>query len=125
MNEHKPKRVAVMVLLAGGALAAVAMRQNTATEQRERSLPVLEEIPSYLAVSAGEGEVVRAYSVSGMCCASCTRKLHQRIASMDGVEACAVDLAQERLTLIARNNLPPERILMRLSFGKYTAVELP
>ena len=125
MNKHNPKRVAIAVLIAGGALAGVAVKHHAASSARERATPVLAEIPSSLDASPGEGEVVRVYSVSGMCCASCTHKLHDRIASMDGVEACAVDLLKERLTLIARDDLAPERILSRLSFDKYTAVELP
>jgi len=114
-----------VVLLAGGVLAGVAIKHSVDEAERESATPVLAEIPSRLDVSPGEGEVVRAYSVSGMCCESCTRKLHERIGSLDGVGACAVDLLEERLTLIARKNLPPERILSRLSFDKYTVVELP
>lgn len=125
VNTHKPKRVAAVVLLAGAALAGVVIKHRADEAERVRSLPVLADIPSSLDTSPGEGEVVRAYSVSGMCCESCTRKLHERIAGLDGVVACAVDLIEERLTVIARDDVASERILSTLSFDKYAAVELP
>ena len=125
MNEHNPKRVAMVVLLAGGVLAGVAIKHSADEAPRKASVPILAEIPSSLERSPGDGEILRAYSVSGMCCASCTRKLHGRIASLDGIKACAVDLPEERLTLIARKDLASERILSRLTFDKYTAIEIP
>ena len=125
MSEYNPKRVAVVVLLAGGVLAGVAAKHKADESARESSAPILVEIPSSLDTTPDEDEVVRTYNISGMCCASCTKKLHDRIAGLSGVEACAVDLPGERLTLIVRKDLAPERILSRLSFDKYIAVELP
>ena len=120
MNKHNPKRAAVAVLVAGVALGAVAMKQNAADDVRA----VLAEIPSSLEASPGDGEILRAYSVSGMCCESCTRKLHDRVLGMEGVEACAVDLNEERVTLITKGGVASEEILSTLNFDKYSAVEL-
>lgn len=125
MNQHNPKRALVLVLLAGGALAGLAMKSSIDGAGLERSTPALAEIPSSLDSTPGEGEVVRSYKVTGMCCESCTHKLHARVTDMEGVEACAIDLEEERLILIASGDLAPESILTRLSFDKYTAVELP
>ena len=122
MNRHNPKRVAIAALVAGVALAAVAMRQSIAGGGRE--VPVLADIPSSLDTSPGEGEVMRSYSVSGMCCESCTRKLHDKVLGLEGVEACAVDLVEERVVLFAKLSVPTERILSTLNFEKYSAVEL-
>jgi len=121
MNKHNPKRVAVAVLIGGVALAAVAMKQS-ATGGRD--IPVLADIPSSLESAPGEGETLRSYSVSGMCCESCTRKLHDMVLGLDGVEACAVDLLEERVHLLAKQSVPTERILSTLNFDKYSAVEL-
>jgi copper chaperone CopZ len=120
--KHNPKRVAVAVLVAGVALAAVAIKQSAADDVR--AVPVLEEIPSILEASPADGEVLRAYSVSGMCCESCTRKLHDKVLGMEGVEACAVDLTEERVTLITKGGVASEEILSTLNFDKYSAVEL-
>ncbi len=122
MKKHNPKRVAAAVLIAGVALAAVAIKQSAADDVR--AVPVLEEIPSSLEASPADGEVLRAYSVSGMCCESCTRKLHDKVLGMEGVEACAVDLTEERVTLITKGGVGSEEILSTLNFGKYSAVEL-
>lgn len=122
MIKHNPKRVAVAVLVAGVALAAVAIKQSAADDVR--AVPVLEEIPSSLEASPADGEVLRAYSVSGMCCESCTRKLHDKVLGMEGVEACAVDLIEERVVLIAKGDVTAEEILSTLNFDKYSAVEL-
>ena len=67
---------------------------------------------------------MRSYSVSGMCCESCTRKLHDKVLGLEGVEACAVDLVEERVVLFAKLSVPTERILSTLNFEKYSAVEL-
>ena len=122
MNKHNPKRVAVAVLIAGVALAAVAIKQSAAGGGGAAS--VLAEIPSSLEDPPADGEVLRAYSVSGMCCESCTRKLHDKVLGMEGVEACAVDLIEERVVLIAKGEVTPEEILSTLNFDKYSAVEL-
>ena len=121
MNKHNPKRVAVVVLVAGVALAGVVMKQSAA--DGGGGAPVLAEIPSSLESSPAEGEVLRAYSVNGMCCESCTRKLHDKILGMEGVEACAVDLIEERVILIAKGDVTSEEILSTLNFDKYSAVE--
>ena len=71
MSKHKPKSVAAAALLAGLALAAVAVNHGVGVGAEEAE--VLVEIPSHLDTSPNEGEVLRSYSVSGMCCASCTR----------------------------------------------------
>jgi len=89
-----------------------------------RAAPVLREIPSSLEASPGEGEILRAYSVSGMCCESCTRKLHDKVLGMEGVEACAVDLTEERVILITKGGVASEEILSTLNFDKYSAVEV-
>ena len=122
MNKHKPKRVAVVVLIAGVALGAIAIRQSVLGGERE--VPVLADIPASLETAPGDGEVMRTYSVTGMCCESCTRKLHGMVLGVDGVKACAVDLWEERVHLIAKQSVPSERILSTLNFDKYTAVEL-
>ena len=122
MNKHNPKRVAIAALVAGVALTAVVVKQNAADD--ERDVPVLVDIPSSLESAPGEGEVVRAYSVTGMCCESCTRKLHDKVLGMEGVEACAVDLIDERVHLIAKGDVASELILSTLNFDKYRAVEL-
>ena len=122
MNTHKPKRVAVVVLIAGVALGAIAIRQSVLGGERE--VPVLADIPASLETAPGDGEVMRTYSVTGMCCESCTRKLHGMVLGVDGVVACAVDLWEERVHLIAKQSVPSERILSTLNFDKYTAVEL-
>jgi len=123
MNKHNPKRVAAAALLAGLVLAGVVINQRADVGGGEAS--VLAEIPSSLETSPSESEVLRSYSVSGMCCASCTRKLHGEILGVEGVVECAVDLPTERVLLIAEKGVAPELILSTLNFDKYTAVELP
>lgn len=122
MKKHNPKRVAAAVLIAGVALGAVAWKQSVRAGDRE--VPVLADIPASLEAAPGESEVARSYSVTGMCCESCTRKLHGRVMEIEGVEACAVDLWEERLFLITKTSVPSERLLSTLNFDKYTAVEL-
>jgi copper chaperone CopZ len=122
MNKHNHKRVAIAAIFAGVVLAAVAINQGA---EGGRDAPVLAEIPSNLESTPGDGEVIRAYSVSGMCCESCTRKLHDKVLGMDGIEACAVDLDEERVVLIAKGGVASEQILTTLNFGKYRAVEVP
>ena len=89
-----------------------------------RKVPVLAYIPSSLGTAPGVGEVMRSYSVSGMCCESCTRKLHDKALGLEGVKACAVGLVEERVVLIAKGGVASEQILTALNFDKYRAVEV-
>ena len=89
-----------------------------------RKVPVLAYIPSSLGTAPGEGEVMRSYNVSGMCCGSCTRKLHDKALGLEGVKACAVGLVEERVVLIAKGGVASEQILTALNFDKYRAVEV-
>ena len=125
MKRHNHKKMAGVVLIMGVALLAVAVRHNRQRADRERELPVLADIPSSIDSAPKDGEVLRSYRVTGMCCESCTRKIHSRMLGTEGVDSCAVDLLEERLILIVSEEVPAERLLSKLSFDKYSAVELP
>ena len=116
---------AAFVLLMGVGLAAVTIRHNRNRAERERELPALADIPSSIEAVPEAGDVLRSYRITGMCCESCTRKLHARISSLEGVDKCAVDLMEERLSVIVSREVAAERLLSTLSFDKYSAVELP
>lgn len=125
MKQHNHKKMAGVVLLMGIALSAVTVRFNNERADIARDIPVLADIPSSIEVAPKDGEVLRSYRITGMCCESCTRKLHGRMSAMDGINSCAVDLIEERLSLIVSKEVPAERLLSKLSFDKYSAVELP
>jgi len=125
VKQHNHKKMAGVVLLMGIALSAVTVRFNNERADIARDIPVLADIPSSIEAAPKDGEVLRSYRITGMCCESCTRKLHGRMSAMDGVNSCAVDLIEERLSLIVSKEVPAERLLSKLSFDKYSAVELP
>jgi copper chaperone CopZ len=125
LKRHNHKITAGLVLLMGAGLLGVTIRHNRVRAERALELPVLSDIPSTIDVNPGAGEVLRAYRITGMCCESCTRKLHARISELEGVDECAVDLFEERLSVIVSQAVAPERLLSTLSFDKYSAVELP
>jgi copper chaperone CopZ len=109
----------------GAGLFAVTIRHNHNRAERELALPVLLDIPSAFDVAPQDGEVLRSYRITGMCCESCIRKLHARMSGVEGVNKCAVDLVEERLSVIVRQDVAAQRLLSMLSFEKYSAVELP
>ncbi len=117
--------MAGLVLLTGVGLAAVTVRHSRNRAERERDLPVLVDIPSTIESAPEAGEVLRSYRITGMCCESCTRKLHARMSDLKGVKSCAVDLVEERLSVMVSREVAAERLLSTLSFDKYSAVELP
>ena len=123
-KKHNPKAAAAIVLIAGAALAGVSAKHISDKAERERDLPTFVDIPSTLEVSPEEGALARTYKVSGMCCESCTQKLYVRISDLDGVDACAVDLQAEELSVIVKREVTAERLLSTLTFDKYSAVEL-
>ena len=125
MKRHNHKMTAGLVLLMGVGLAAVTIRHNQNRAERERELPVLADIPSTIESAPEAGEVLRSYRITGMCCESCTRKLHARMSDLKGVKRCAVDLREERLSVMVSQEVAAERLLSTLSFDKYSAVELP
>jgi copper chaperone CopZ len=125
LKRHNHKMIAVLVLLMGAGLTAVTVRHNRNRAERERELPVLADIPSSIEIDPEAGKVLRSYRITGMCCESCTRKLHARMSTVEGVDKCAVDLVEERLSVIVSQGVAAERLLSTLSFDKYSAVELP
>ena len=125
MKQHNHKKMAGVVLLMGVALSAVTVKFNNERADIKQDIPVLADIPSSIEAAPKESEVLRSYRITGMCCESCTRKLYSRMSALDGVKSCAVDLIEERLSLIVSKEVPAERLLSKLSFDKYSAVELP
>ena len=123
-KKHNQRTAAAIVLVAGAVLAGVSIKHyaDKAERFRDRWTPV--DIPSVLEGSPEEGALVRTYKVSGMCCESCTEKLYGRISALEGVDACAVDLHEEELSVIVKREVTAERLLSALTFEKNSAVEL-
>ncbi len=65
---HNHKATAALVLFMGVGLAAVTINHRRNRAERERELPVLADIPSSIEIAPEDGDVLRTYRITGMCC---------------------------------------------------------
>lgn len=110
----------LLVALAGVWLGFVALRAKAPTYEAHSGA-----VPSRLSGSVPEGFLVRNFRVEGMCCESCTRKLHQSLAGVEGVQEAAVDFGSGTAAALVAGSVPVERLLAALNVEKYTARPSP
>lgn len=77
--------------------------------------------PPVLLAEPGPGERVRVFEVEGMCCRTCTGKLHASVSAVAGVRAAAVSFEDGRASVIVPADLAVEPLLAALSVDKYSA----
>lgn len=116
--------LAVLVLVAAGALAWVlATRGERSFAASPAEAPVL-PAPSVLVHGAGPGEIERAFEVEGMCCRNCTGKLYASVTAVPGVREAAVDFERGLARVVTDAGVAAGAVQAALSFGKYTASPL-
>lgn len=115
------KHLPLALLIAAGIwLASIALRAKEPTYKAPER-----EVPAQLSGAAPAGFVVRRFEVEGMCCRSCTRGLHERLLAVEGVQEAAVSFEASSAAALAPADLPAERLLEALNFGKYSARPSP
>jgi copper chaperone CopZ len=65
------------------------------------------------------------FDVEGMCCFSCTDKLHTALLAVPGVREAAVNFDTGTVSAIADESVPTEALEAALNFDKYTAKARP
>ena len=81
----------VLLVVAGAVLGWIALREG----ESDYRAPVA-EVPATLAGEPGDGQVVRAFEVEGMCCRSCSQKLYASLVAVKGVAEAAVSFDSGR-----------------------------
>lgn len=110
----------LLVILAGVWLGYVGLRAHSpAYEAPELG------VPTRLSGEVPAGYLVRSFAVEGMCCESCTGKLHGALAALEGVEEAAVDFDAGMASAVVAASVPLERVLAALNVEKYRARPLP
>jgi copper chaperone CopZ len=111
----------VLILVAGVAAGWIAWR----AQAPHREAASVKPIPRVLTEAPAEGEVVRVYDVEGMCCVSCSGKLHAALLEVSGVHAAAVDFDAGTASVLAEETVAPDDLQAALEFDKYTAKARP
>jgi len=111
----------VLVLVAGVAAGWIAWR----AQAPHREAASVKPTPRVLTEAPAEGEVVRVFDVEGMCCVSCSGKLHAALLEVSGVRAAAVDFDRGTASVLAAAGVAPEALEAALEFDKYTAKARP
>jgi copper chaperone CopZ len=95
------------------------------TEGPHRENPDVSTTPRRLASELGPGEVVRVLDVEGMCCLSCTGKLHAALLVVPGVREAAVDFEAATAMVRAQESVGAAVLEQALGFEKYSAKARP
>ena len=111
-------------LLVGAALVLgwIAVRSpepDYVVPQDEQFEPQV--IPIALTSAAADGDVVRTFDVSGMCCNGCTSKLFEALDRHPSVNAAAVSFRDGTAQASVPRDLDPQLLERELTFDKYTA----
>ena len=62
-----------------------------------------------------------AFDVEGMTCAACVNRIERYLRKVDGVETAAVNLATERATVVAAEDVTAAQILKAIEAAGYDA----
>jgi copper chaperone CopZ len=101
----KPSPILLLLLLAGIALAWVALRSP---EHQDAPIETRAEIPAHLTGAAPEGCVLRSFKVDGMCCEGCTATVHEALSGVQGVTQVAVSFAETTALAYVREDVDVE-----------------
>lgn len=111
----------LLIVVAGGWLGYVGWSADAPTY----SAPS-DRAPDELSGDVPAGYVVRRFSVEGMCCEGCPKKLFHRLEAMEGVNEAAADLETASVSVVVAESVPVESIVAVLaSEPKYTVRALP
>lgn len=123
----KPLLSLSMLLLAGGALAWVALRAPERVYVAPKPAEVQAHVPAPTALAAEvpAGCAVRTFEVEGMCCTGCTGKLYARLKAEPGVVDAAVDFERGIALAIVPEDADLAALAGALSFDKYSARPRP
>jgi copper chaperone CopZ len=77
--------------------------------------------PSVLTRAPAQGEAAVLLDVHGMCCTSCTGKLHARLMEQPGVHVAAVDFDAGTASAVVDATVEPAALAAALTFDKYSA----
>ena len=110
-----------LVVLAGAALAVVALRAPTRdyVAPTEADVAAHQPAPQSLHGEVPADCVVRRIDVKGMCCLGCTGRLYDRIRNEPGIVEAAVSFEQGVAEVVIRKDADPEPIVAALHFDKY------
>ena len=114
------KLLSVLIALAALVLGVIALRAPE---------PVAAEVEAVQDASAPyelTGEVpadhlVRTFTVEGMCCGGCAKKLHTALVAVEGVTEAAVDPVRGRAQAVVPEGLATSLLQDALSFDDYVA----
>lgn len=107
-----------LLALAGLTLGAIALRAR----QRTYAAPgAAGTLPLAIEGEVAEGLVIRTFEVDGICCPSCSGKLHAALASVAGIQRVAVDPSTKRVQVLVPLEVSPERLAEALTFDDYVA----
>lgn len=110
----------ILVVLAGIWLGYVAWRAEPPTYQAPAAAP-----PAQLSGEVPAGFRVASFEVGGMCCSSCSGKLHAALTAVAGVREAAVDFDSATAAAVVPESLSDDVLLAALNVDKYTARPRP
>ncbi|MFT5463276.1 MAG: copper chaperone CopZ [Planctomycetota bacterium] len=115
LPENIMKPLTAIVLLAGAVLAFIAWNTEPPLEIEAR------EVPISLEAEPAEGNVLYAFEVEGVCCASCPPALREALSDLEGVSEIAVNTETQRVEIEAAVGMDVEDMAQAMTFDKYVA----
>lgn len=119
-----------LVLLAGGALAWIALRAPRPSAEPvaagwEQKLGAVEAVPARLDGPPAAGCVIRTLTVEGMCCQGCPRSLREKLLALEGVRRAAASFELGEVQAEVPAELDPARLVAAVASEKYRATLAP
>lgn len=113
----------VVLAAAGGVLAWVALRAPEPDYEPPAAGVVQagQATPAELTGDVPSGMLVRSFDVEGMCCDSCTGKLHAALTALPDVNEAAVSFEASRAQVVVPEDVDVAVLVEALNFDKYTA----
>lgn len=116
----------LLILAAGAWLAYVGFSADEPTYVSPTVRAAHERAPDRLSGEVPAGYVVRSFSVEGMCCEGCPKKLFGKLEALVGVNEAAVNLDAATAQVVVKADLPVESLVEVLAADpKYTVTALP
>lgn len=111
----------ILLLVAGVWLGYVGLRAAPPSF----SVPD-ERVPAHLSGEIPVGYLVRRFTIDGMCCEGCPKKLFAQVEALAGVREAAIDFEASTAEVVVSETVPVDAILAVLGAEpKYTVRALP
>lgn len=117
----KPLGIVVLLVAAAATAWIVSTRSGPSYVPPEEAPKAWAPAPTVLTRGPTADEAVAVLDVEGMCCESCTGKLHARLLEQPGVRLAAVDFETGTAQAVVERGTAAAALAAALTFDKYTA----